>query len=267
MKKILAILVMVLFGTMSYAQWSGGTGTQYMKTLGNVGIGISNPTADISVYDATGPAALTLDCGNTGNTTKGQYTMQANGGADFYRNVLRKNSSGEYEMLQTLQSTALGGSLAFLYVNTTSGKFEMRSGIRDAEFLNTGKVYFNGKNLDATYAGVGIGTTAIASSPAVLLQVGGKIKCQEVEVAVTPWPDHVFKTGFNLMSLDQVEAFINTNKHLPDVPSEEDVAANGVSVGQMNATLLQKVEELTLYMIDLKKENDALKARVSNLEK
>jgi hypothetical protein len=152
--------------------------------------------------------------------------------------------------------------LAFLYVNLNTTKFEMRSGIGTAEFLNVGPVLFNNQG---GVGAVGIGTTAIATG--VKLQVGGKVKCQEVEVAVTPWPDHVFKAGYDLMSLNEVEAFINANSHLPGVPSEAEVASNGVSVGKMNATLLQKVEELTLYMIDLKKENDALKARVSNLEK
>jgi hypothetical protein len=80
-------------------------------------------------------------------------------------------------------------------------------------------------------------------------------------------PDFVFNSDYKLKSLYEVENFINLNKHLPDVPSEKEVTANGLNLGDMNATLLQKVEELTLYMIDLKKENDALKSRVSNLEK
>jgi trimeric autotransporter adhesin len=261
MKKLLAVLVLVLFAGMSYAQWSPGPGNLYMLTAGNVGIGTTAPTNSVHVYNGTGAATIFLQSGVTTNgTTQAQYTMSANANADFYRNVLRKSATGEYEMLQTLKSSALGGAtLAFLYVNLTTSKFEMRSGISDAEFQNTGKVLFSNGG------GVGIGTTGIASG--VKLQVGGKVKCQEVEVAVTPWPDHVFKAGFNLMPLDEVAAYVQTNKHLPGVPSEEEVAANGVSIGKMNATLLQKVEELTLYMIDLKNQNDALKVRVSNLEK
>ena len=116
---------------------------------------------------------------------------------------------------------------------------------------------------------VGIGT----ATPAVKLAVNGagtfngKIKCTEVEVLLAAWPDHVFKSGYALRSLYDVENFINLNKHLPDVPSEETVLKKGTNLGTMDAILLQKVEELTLYMIQLQKENDALKTRISNLEK
>ena len=69
------------------------------------------------------------------------------------------------------------------------------------------------------------------------------------------------------MPLDDLEAFVAENKHLPDIPSAREVGENGVSLGAMQAKLLQKVEELTLYVIDLKKENEVLKERVVLLEK
>jgi hypothetical protein len=240
-------------------------------TGGNVGIGITSPAADLHIQDATAAASIVLNTQltptGTGVVTLGQYDMRFNGTtgtASFYRNVLRKNmTSGNVEMLQTLRNSA-GATLNFLFVDLNTQKFEMQSGIINAEFTNSGDVFFN-NNINGGTGRVGIGTTAIASG--VKLQVGGKVKCQEVEVAVTPWPDHVFKSGYDLMPLSEVENFIAANKHLPGVPSEEEVANNGVNVGKMNATLLQKIEEMTLYMIDLKKENDALKARVSNLEK
>jgi hypothetical protein len=271
MKKLLAVLVLVLFGTMTYAQWQGTTPGNLYMTQGNVGIGITNPQYLLQLYKSDGPTQFvmntTMTPAVTGTVNLGQYDMRFNGTVqgtgDFYRNVLRKNNNngGHIEMMQTLHNAA-GTTMNFLYVDLNTAKFEIQSGVGTTEFLNVGPVLFN--NLGGVGA-VGIGTTAIASG--VKLQVGGKVKCQEVEVAVTPWPDHVFKAGFNLMPLDEVATFVQTNKHLPGVPSEEEVAANGVSIGKMNATLLQKVEELTLYMIDLKNQNDALKARVSNLEK
>ena len=69
-----------------------------------------------------------------------------------------------------------------------------------------------------------------------------------------------------MRSLDEVEDFIADNGHLPDIPSEQQVLGEGVRLGQMQASLLQKVEELTLYMIELNKENEALKARLAQLE-
>ncbi len=76
---------------------------------------------------------------------------------------------------------------------------------------------------------------------------------------VNEWADFVFKPEYKLLDLKKVEAFIAQNGHLPDVPSEKEVRANGYNVNEMDAKLLQKVEELTLYIIDLQKQVDALK--------
>lgn len=81
------------------------------------------------------------------------------------------------------------------------------------------------------------------------------------------WPDYVFEDNYALSPLSEVEEYIKENKHLPEVPSAKDVAANGIDLGDMDAKLLRKVEELTLYLIDLKKENESLRARIENLEK
>ena len=80
-------------------------------------------------------------------------------------------------------------------------------------------------------------------------------------------PDYVFESDYSLRSLEEVEAFVKVNKHLPEMPSAAEFAQNGVTLGKMSMDLLKKVEELTLYMIELKKENEILKARVSSLEK
>ena len=66
------------------------------------------------------------------------------------------------------------------------------------------------------------------------------------------------------MSLPQVEQFIKTNSHLPQMPSAEEVSKNGLSMGEMQNKLLQKVEELTLYVIELKKEIEVLKQKPNN---
>jgi hypothetical protein len=121
-------------------------------------------------------------------------------------------------------------------------------------------------NPSITY-GVAIGMGALPIPAGVKLAVGGKVVCKEVEVTLTGMPDYVFRSDYKLRSLYEVENFIKANSHLPEVPSEAEVLANGLNLGDMNAVLLKKVEELTLYMIELKKENDALKSRVENLEK
>jgi hypothetical protein len=88
----------------------------------------------------------------------------------------------------------------------------------------------------------------------------GKLKTKEVEVTLSgPWPDFVFDKDYKLPTLSEVEPFIAENHHLPNVPSAAEVEANGVNLGEMNAILIQKVEELTLYILDLQKQINELK--------
>ncbi|MCB9264078.1 MAG: hypothetical protein H6558_03535 [Lewinellaceae bacterium] len=98
------------------------------------------------------------------------------------------------------------------------------------------------------------------------LSVNGKVKCREVRVTNDGWSDFVFDEDYQLPSLEEVKAFIEENNHLPDVPSAQEVMENGTNLGEIDAILLQKIEELTLYVIDLKKENETLKERIGQLE-
>ena len=110
---------------------------------------------------------------------------------------------------------------------------------------------------------VGIGCT---DTKGYLLAVAGPMIATQVVVKLqTYWPDNVFQPGYKLKPLAEVESFIKANKHLEGIPTETEVKEKGIDVGDMNTTLLKKVEELTLYVIELKKENDALKAQVDVL--
>lgn len=120
-----------------------------------------------------------------------------------------------------------------------------------------------------TNGNVGIGTTLPANPNTYKLAVNGKIGAKEVQVETTSgaWPDYVFESTYELMPLSSVASFIEANKHLPEVPSAKEIENKGHNLGEMDLILLKKVEELTLYMIELKKENEALKSRVIELEK
>ncbi len=119
---------------------------------------------------------------------------------------------------------------------------------------------------------VGIkGNVAIGSSTTGThkLAVDGTIGAREIVIEVGDWSDFVFEDDYTLPSLKDVETHIKENGHLKDIPSAQEVEENGVSVGEMNAKLLQKVEELTLYIIDQQKsierqqqEIDALKHQI-----
>ncbi len=93
--------------------------------------------------------------------------------------------------------------------------------------------------------------------------VNGKIICEELTVQLsTNWPDFVFGIDYRLRSLEEVDQYIKEHNHLPDVPSAEEVEENGVNSGEMDAILLRKIEELTLYLIELKKENERLRSDI-----
>ncbi|MBL6445994.1 hypothetical protein JMN32_06720 [Fulvivirga sp. 29W222] len=100
------------------------------------------------------------------------------------------------------------------------------------------------------------------------LAVQGKMTAQEIKVKPDPLvPDYVFEEDYTLKGLDEVEAYVKEHKHLPGIPSAQEIEENeGVYLGEMTYKLLEKVEELTLHMIKLKKENEELKARLETLE-
>jgi hypothetical protein len=77
----------------------------------------------------------------------------------------------------------------------------------------------------------------------------------------------VFDENYDLKSLSEVESYVKENKHLPGIPSAEEIEQNGVSLSKMSNMLLEKVEELTLHLIRLEKENAELKAKFESLEK
>ncbi|MBS1506487.1 MAG: hypothetical protein JSS79_07575 [Bacteroidetes bacterium] len=111
---------------------------------------------------------------------------------------------------------------------------------------------------------VGIGT----SSPDALLAVAGQVHAQEVKVSVTvPGPDYVFEKDYALTSLDSIKSYIDQNKHLPEIPSAKEMEKNGIQLGEMNLLLLKKIEELTLHLIDMKKELEAQQAEIERLKK
>ncbi|MBN2612909.1 MAG: hypothetical protein JXB00_15240 [Bacteroidales bacterium] len=115
-----------------------------------------------------------------------------------------------------------------------------------------------------TNSGIAIGTTDLGDGK---LAVNGKILATEVEVKVYPWSDYVFTSEYKLRTLEEVSAFISQNGHLPEVPSAKEVEENGVNLGEMNAILLKKIEELTLYVIEQNKQIEELKKIVTDTTK
>ena len=109
---------------------------------------------------------------------------------------------------------------------------------------------------------VGIGTT----SPRQKLDVNGAVRCREIIVEASPWPDFVFEAGYRLPPLAETESYIKTHGHLPGIPSAQEVTNEGLSLGDINAKLLQKIEEMTLHQIALSKQIAALKKQTEKIE-
>jgi hypothetical protein len=107
---------------------------------------------------------------------------------------------------------------------------------------------------------VGIGT----SNPKEHLSVNGKIRAHEIKVETTNWPDYVFAPEHKLPSLSDTEKFIKENRHLPEIPSAAEAEKEGISLGEMNAKLLKKIEELTLHLIEQNKMTEELLRRVDS---
>ncbi len=112
---------------------------------------------------------------------------------------------------------------------------------------------------------VAIGNATTAAG--YMLTVAGKVICTELKVQLQPFPDYVFSKDYDLKSIEEVEQHINTYNRLPGMPSACEVEEGGMSVGEMTGKVVEKVEENTLYIIQLKKEIDALKAELNALKK
>ncbi|KXX71242.1 hypothetical protein [Flammeovirga sp. SJP92] len=132
--------------------------------------------------------------------------------------------------------------------SSANGNNAYMSGHFGADIFTGGKHRFR----ITQHGKVGIGTT----TPDAMLAVNGNIKAKEVKVTNENWPDYVFEDSYALKPLSEVEAHIKKYKHLPDVPSAKEIEEDGVNLGESDAVLLRKVEELTLYLIEVRKELD-----------
>lgn len=109
---------------------------------------------------------------------------------------------------------------------------------------------------------------AVANTDGHKLMVNGGILCEKVKViADVPNSDHVFEDDYDLKPLEEVKEFVKKHKHLPEIPSAKEFKENGYNIGEMDDLLLRKVEELTLYVIQLKEEVDTLKEENRELKK
>lgn len=211
----------------------GGTGANAV----NVGIGTESPTQRLDVNGTIRANSPTFPGRD--------YKIVC----DMRQNIYAANDLVTYS----------GGGKLFV-INTSAGStnaFMVANGTENNKLFyvrNDGKVQ--------------IGNVTTPGSYKLYVETG--ILTEKLKVALktsTDWADYVFAKNYQLKPLAEVEAFVKENKHLPDVPSAQELVNDGgIDVGQMLAKQMQKIEELTLYMIDLQKQNNALVSKVAALE-
>jgi hypothetical protein len=214
--------------------------------------------AGYNMLTGTGNVFLGANAGYNETTSNKLYIDNSNTSTpliygDFSTNQLSINTAPS-----STHTLSVGGT-----INST-GLFINGVAIGDATYWTK-----SGTNLYTLSDNVGIGVTMTNNTKNYRLAVKGKIGAQEVEIENTSliWADFVFKKDYKLLSLNEVEDFINANGHLPAIPSEKEVKENGLRLAEMDAKLLMKVEELTLYMIAQQKEIEELKKEIEELKK
>lgn len=297
--KVLIITTMIFAKETLTAQWSGiGTSTYWTNT--NVGVGISSTTAKVEI-NSVPTAAFGTTSGTTcsyiyphlsisGNTfTKslgggpfgsggcsagsflatitGSYNWDIFGGENGSNSLffkLFKNGTFFKTPLTLLEnSVSINNPLNVSGLITTNGINSTGNNTFNSSFtVNTSN--FSVENSGNTI----IGGLKATFHPDAKLHVAGKVAAQHFVITKpTNWSDKVFQKGYKLRSLNEIEQFINQNKHLPDVPSEAEVMEKGYDANEMDAILLQKIEELTLFSIEQNKKIAELQKQVLELKK
>lgn len=271
-----------------------------INNTGNVGIGTTSPLAKLHLnngsvlFDGTTGATPTSGAGTRMMwiPAKGAFRAGATTGAEWDNGNIGTTSVafGNGSMAGGVASSAFGASIATgdysasfgwgfaqSYGSVVLGRYNLSDGT-PSSWVNTDPLFVIGN---------GTGTSARANALTVLkngktlignpnlagfmgtpdgylLFVQQGILAEKVKVAVATtayWSDYVFDEKYKLKSIEDLESFVKTNKHLPNIPSAEEVVKNGIDMATMDAKLLEKIEELSLYIIQQNKRIEALEKK------
>ncbi|MEZ2339398.1 hypothetical protein AB6735_27385 [Mucilaginibacter sp. RCC_168] len=211
-----------------------------------------DPTSDVQSWGTAASTYLTIKQGKMGiGTVSPSEKLSVAGG-----NLLMDNAAW-YSAKNTAGSTVSLLGLASdnnIYIGDLFGGIPANSLIIRTNGLNKMTINANGN--------VGIGVT----TPQNKLDVNGRIHSQSVLIDMLGWSDYVFKKDYQLRPLSEVKDYIDQNQHLPEIPSEQQIAKEGLNLGEMNKLLMKKVEELTLYMIEQNKRIEDQQKDINDLK-
>ncbi|MCS3798186.1 hypothetical protein [Niastella sp. OAS944] len=251
LKKSLQLSIALFFiGSSSFAQWAGSSATSgdtYRD--GNVGIGTASPVSKLHVQGESffdGNLRLGQYTSALGYAKKLSFDDETGSDGVWFSRYMVANDATEFRL-----NIGDEGQAADKYV---IGFTNWQTGIW------TPKYFFG---MDGR---MGIGTDNPGSYK---LAVEGSIASRGIKVTtVSPFPDYVFEPTYKLRPLSNLENYINENKHLPGIPSAKEVEKDGgIELGNMNVKLLEKVEELTLYILELNKKLAAQQKEIEQLQK
>ncbi len=231
------------------------------KTNGNVGIGTSSPGARLSVYQ---PSSLGTTIDNTQILTRVSGVSSTN---EFINNVwLRRFNTGSDWLTSSLHD-GISIDFSFLTPGTDTKTWWERRPYDDVQLWGNGATTHMQLVQGNLYIGPEIPKTTGSHSNA-RLSVDGKILAKEIWVNIhtSNWADFVFSKEYKLKPLIEVDAFIEKEKHLPDIPSAVDLEKEGLSLAEMQKLQMQKIEEIFLYLIEQQQELRKTKAELEKLK-